>query len=274
MKNIFFVVLFIFGLFFLQSCKKEIPTTTTSYPTIVDILNSSNNVHTDHQITLVANDYLWGGNNPVDNLDIRGDFFEKNSKPIDLKIFSIGEYAIPKLPNGQYYLHPEANSVPSNIDVSSALCGKSIEYVIESDNFGKITTNSYIPALLYTTIVSAEEQLIKKSDPLTINWKPDLSVVERDPNQITGAILTYHAGFSINSEQGGLPTQNISISKEAQDASGSLTFSPSELAVFPQNGYITIYCGRAAQTIVTSSNGITIAITNLVHSTSTDMRIQ
>lgn len=275
MKNIFFIITLILGVSFLQSCKKDTPSSTnSSSPTLSEILTSSNNVNTDYHITFVANDYLFGGSDPVDNLDISGSFFDKNHKAIDLKKFTVGGYTIPRLPNGQYLFHPSSNTVPSNIDVVSSLCGKPIEYIIESEVFGTIATESYIPALLNTSIRSAGTQLIDKSEPLTINWQPSASVAGRDPNQITGVVIVYHAGFSLNTETGGLPTKNITIYKDASDESGSITFLPSDLSVFPLNGYVTIYCGRAAQSILSLPDGTSLGITNIVLSTSTDMRIQ
>ncbi len=263
----------------LSSCSEDslTPPTNEVSKSLFDIITSRGGsmVTTDGDITVVAIDYLYGGNSSLDNLDISGYFKNGSGVVSSVSGFNVGSYSIPEQSNFRYTLNKNSTTPADNISqVNSALCGQEINYVVTSTAFGNVSTSLHMPTTLNTTIASSSSTTINRSASLQINWLPDPYVGDGVDDELVGVAVVYHAGIPFNQEQVGMPTQNITIYKQANDTSGTVTFSPSDLSVFPINSYVTIYCGRAHQKIVTSSAGRTVAITNLMMTTTLDMKVQ
>lgn len=233
---------------------------------------------TDGDITVVALDYLYGGQFPLDNFDFSGYFKNASGVGVPVSNFTIGGYNIPEQSNFRYTLNKSIVIPSDNISQAmNTLCGQEVNYVVTSTDFGNISTSLHMPATLNATIsngTSIPGTSIDRNNPLHISWQPDPYVGDGEDDEQVGVAIIYHAGLSANQEQEGMPAQNIIVYKQANDVSGTVSFSGDELSAFPVNSYVTVYCGRAHQKITTSSTGRTVAITNLMMATTSEMKIQ
>lgn len=265
-------------LFWLASCKKEsTPNQPENSNELLNIITSrgSNITSTDGDITVVAIDYLYGGLSNLDNFDISGYFKNSSGIGIPISSFTVDNLNIPSKPNNHYSLHKGSVIPADNISqIASSFYGQNISYAVSSADFGNVVTTLHMPTALNTTVNSQTSTVINKSAPLQINWQPDPYTGDGADDELVGVAIVYHAGIPNNQEQEGLPSQNITIYKQANDGTGSVTFTSQELSVFPANSYVNIYSGRAHQKIVSSSTGKTVAITNLVLTTTLDMKVQ
>jgi hypothetical protein len=265
-------------LFCFPSCKKDGPMNQPETSNeLLNIINSrgSNITSTSGDITVVAIDYLYGGLSNLDNFEISGYFKNSSGIGVPTSSFTVGNLSIPAKPNNHYSLHKGSVIPADNISqVASSFYGQNISYAVSSTDFGNVTTTLHMPTALNTTVNGQTSTVINKSVPLQINWQPDPYTGDGADDELVGVVIVYHAGIPANQEQEGLPSQNITIYKQANDGIGSVTFTSQELSVFPSNSYVNIYSGRAHQKIVSSSTGKTVAITNLVLTTTLDMKVQ
>ena len=205
---------------------------------LLNIITSrgSNIASTDGDITVIAIDYLYGGASSLDNFDISGYFKNSSGNGIAVSNFTVGNLSIPLKPNNHYSLHKGSVTPEDNISqVASSFYGQDINYLVSSVDFGNISTTLNMSTALNTSINSQTSTIINKSAPLQINWQPDPYTGDGADDELVGVVIVYHAGIPANQEQEGLPSQNITIYKQANDGAGSVTFTSQELSVFPAN---------------------------------------
>lgn len=266
------------SLIFAYSCKKgneSIPLNSANIKSLYELITTKN-VQTNGNLTIVGNSASFS-TELVPNLDITGYFMDKNNQAQKAEKLTVNGFNIEEQSNFRYYKHFSSSTNPKDMDnVASSLFGNDVNIVLNSEKFGNITTSLYSPLYVQLSLTNIKNNEIIKSQGLTIKWNPDSKGVATrgaDQPQI-GAAVIYHAGFSENQSQTSLPTENVSVFKIANDATGEMTFTPQELAQLPNNGYVIVYTGRANQQIVTSSNGQTLGVTSLAIASSQGLRVQ
>jgi hypothetical protein len=282
MKKHFYFYLLLSGslpLLWFSSCTKDkVPEQLEKTNDIISVLtrSSGNNIPTDGDITVVAIDYLFGKPSHLDNLDITGYFKNSSGNGVPVNNFVIGNYVVSEQQNNHYSIDKATLfSADSLLELAAtSLYGQNINYTFTSSAFGNVSATQHMSAALGTIISSQSKTSIQKSSSLQVNWQTDPYTGDGQDDETVVVAIVYHAGNPVNQEQEGMPTENIIVYKQANDPAGSVVFSSGDLSVFPLNSYVNIYNGRVHQKIVTSSTGKTLAITNLVMSTSMDMKIQ
>lgn len=267
MKNKLFLAAFLCFYFFIPSCMKK-EEELREVNNLFDIMTQKSHV-SEGNITVVLNDYMFGGDYPLDAFDIEG-YFKVNDIRVPVHDFTIGGRHVPEYPNYRYYLHRGSTSDGDSItQIANSLYGQNLLYSFKSNIFGDLSATLRMPAHLNTIISNYDLHILDQNNFLNISWQPDVSIGD---SSYVAAVVVYHAASMYN-EQPGLPLNNITIYKWASDSDGTLSFSPNELSVFSKSSYVTIYVARIKTIDFTTTLGRTVSVINLVLSTSKPLKV-
>ncbi len=278
MKKLLFLTLSVSLLTF-YSCKEDLQPEGTNQPssfTDLFVSRDTDVTEADGNISVVAIDHMFGEPSAsLNSFTISGYFKGSNGQLAPISNFTAGNLTIPNLTNNKYSLHKNNITTTDNISQAALdFLGQSINFSVNGTAFGSNSTSLHMPALPNTVIHSTNNVSLKKVQPLKIDWQPDPYAGDGEGDDRFGIAIIYHASTFSNSDQSGLPTQNISIFKHTKDLDGTITITPSDLSVFPLKGYVTVYAGRAHQKRILTSTGKSLNITNLTVSMSQDLQVQ
>ena len=274
MKKILNTILVI-NLLLAYSCKKNVDTSvsaTEKAKSIYELVRPKSDWNGN--ISISASNSMYQPT--LQNFDINAYFEDAKGIPTKADIFQVGQVAVDETPNFRYYTHI-FGKMPNRDKIVDELFGKQVKIVIKSQGFGDVTYSMYSPSYVNIELPTDVANTLKfnKSQGLTIKWNPDNSLSTRgDVEKQVGVSVVYHAGYSSNLEQTGMPKENVTAFKLANDAAGQVTFTPQELAKLPVNGNVCIYVARANQEVATSTSGQKLGITSFSMGYSPEVKTQ
>lgn len=242
-------------LFIFLSCKKENISTATSTTEEVSLYSKLT------ALTVNANNFISIksiGNISINNpeqIDIDGVFKDKTGKILKAETFQIAQQDVEEKPNVGYFKYLNT-TLPNFKTLVSEFYENQVKVEVKSKEIGDISTAIYSPAIVQ---INLSNDLIKnlklnKTQGLTIKWTPDAKLNsggEETPQ--VGASIVYHTAYLANITQQGLPTDNITVFKLANDSTGELNFTPQDLEKLPSKGEVRIFLARANQETVNTS---------------------
>jgi hypothetical protein len=264
------------GLIVLYSCQKNADPSGV----VSEKDNSLYNILTGVRNDLNGNITITSSHAPYstspNTFDLNGYFIDKKGSKTKADVFKIGSIDVNEEPNFRYYKYI-SDSKPNFNSMLSECFGKEVKVVVNSKEFGNLTYSIYSPSYVKVELSADVMKSLKfdKSKGLTLKWSPDSGLSARgDEEKKVGAAVVYHAGSSSNYEQVGMPKENVTAFKLANDSAGEVTFTPEELSKLPTNGFATVYIARANQDVVTSSAGQKVGITSFSMGYSPEIKAQ
>jgi hypothetical protein len=264
------------ALFTLFSCQKENISTATStteevslYEKLTALNAKSNNVIA---IKSIGNISI---NNP-EQIDIDGSFKDKAGKLLKAETFQIAQLDVEEKANQGYYKY-FTTALPNFKSFIPKFYENQVKVELKSKEIGDISASIYSPSIVQINLSNdlVKNLKLNKSQGLTIKWNPDAKINSGgEETQQVGASVVYHTEYLANTTQKGLPTDNITVFKLANDSTGELNFTPQDLEKLPSNGEVRIFLARANQENVTSSTGQKVSIVSFSMSYLSDVIVQ
>jgi hypothetical protein len=264
------------ALFTIFSCQKENISTASStteevslYTELTALTGNSNNVIA---IKSIGNISI---NNP-EQIDIDGSFKDKAGKLLKAETFQVAQYDVEQKANEGYrkYLN---TTLPNFKALVPKFYDNQVKVEVKSKEIGDISASIYSPSIVQINLSNdlVKNLKLNKSQGLTIKWTPDAKLNSGgEETQQVGASIIYHTAYSANTTQQGLPTDNITVFKLANDSTGELNFTPQDLEKLPSNGEVRIFLARANQESVTTSTGQKVSIVSFSMSYLQDVIVQ
>jgi hypothetical protein len=264
------------ALFTLFSCQKENISTATStteevslYTELTALTGNSNNVIA---IKSIGNISI---NNP-EQIDIDGSFKDKAGKLLKAETFQVAQHDVEQKANEGYrkYLN---TTLPNFKALVPKFYDNQVKIEVKSKEIGDISASIYSPSIVQINLSNDLVRNLKlnKSQGLTIKWTPDAKLNSGgEETQQVGASIIYHTAYLANTTQKGLPTDNITVFKLANDSTGELNFTPQDLEKLPSNGEVRIFLARSNQENVTTSTGQKVSIVSFSMSYLQDVIVQ
>jgi hypothetical protein len=255
----------------LMACNKKNEPVAATDVTLSDILKI-NNIKVDGGVTLTATSYSFS-KDPVTQIDIQANLKDAQGKLVKCETALVGGIELAEQGN-VYTKHFSVLTNGADMPrLITDLFGKSLSVNLKSAQYGDVITSLYAPTPIKLELSNDKTKLLNTEDGLTIRWKPDTDQMQRTVGQV-GAMIQYHAGFSVNQDNATLPRENVCVYKAASDSDGEVTFSTQELNRLPRGGTVVVYLARAQQSITTNANNRTTATTILSHSSSKELLVQ
>jgi hypothetical protein len=199
-------------------------------------------------------------------IDIEGFFHNSDGNNVKIEELIIGNYSIKEQSNGFYYKNFSSLKEDEKL-AKDKLTAKNVSISLTSNALGNFNSEIYSPQFVKSKINNLVNGEIIKNNGLVISWIPDSK-----GSQL--AVVVSYEGKAYPNRGTSLPQELITSYKLVDENTGSVKFTPEELAKFPINGSLRFSVGRATQKVFTTTTNKKVAVTCLSHCFSADYELK
>lgn len=199
-------------------------------------------------------------------IDIQGFFHNSDGNNIKVEDLNIENYSIKEQSNGFYYKSFSSLNEEEKL-AKDKLTAKNISISLNSSALGNFNSEMYSPKFVKSKINNLVNGEIIRNNGLIISWIPD-------SNGSKIAVVVSYEGKTYPNKGTSLPQELITSYKLVDESTGSVKFTPDELAKFPINGSLRFSVGRATQKVFATTLNKKVAVTCLSHCFSADYELK